>query len=144
MLVNHGEERTFTIDSLKGIKITQKLKKEMAGSEKGKKIRLGDLGDFSILLSSKGAEDADKFTAQNITDVKVQWEPGAEFKNLVADAEFNLVASRSAQAAVIKAIKEGKANVDISTRKGTLRGQAHQRQGVRQQLQEQPAYHSAC
>ena len=81
----------------------------------GKKIRLGDLGDFSILLSSKGAEDADKFTAQNITDVKVQWEPGAEFKNLIADAEFNLVASRSAQAAVIKAIKEGKANVDINT-----------------------------
>ena len=81
----------------------------------GKKIRLGDLGDFSIVLSSKGAEDADKFTAQNITDVKVQWEPGAEFKNLIADAEFNLVASRSAQAAVIKAIKEGKANVDIST-----------------------------
>ena len=81
----------------------------------GKKIRLGDLGDFSILLSSKGAEDADKFSAQNITDVKVQWEPGAEFKNLIADAEFNLVASRSAQAAVIKAIKEGKASVDIST-----------------------------
>ena len=81
----------------------------------GKKIRLGDLGDFSILLSSKGAEDADKFSAQNITDVKVQWEPGAEFKNLLADAEFNLVASRSAQAAVIKAIKEGKANVDLNT-----------------------------
>ena len=72
----------------------------------GKKIRLGDLGDFSIVLSSKGAEDADKFTAQNITDVKVQWEPGAE---------FNLVASRSAQAAVIKAIKEGKANVNLNT-----------------------------
>ena len=34
----------------------------------GKKIRLGDLGDFSILLSSKGTE----------------------FKNLIADAEFNL------------------------------------------------------
>ena len=80
----------------------------------GKKIRLGDLGDFSILLSSKGAEDADKFTAQNITDVKVLWEPGAEFKNLLADAEFNLVASRSAQAAVIKAIKEGKTNVDLN------------------------------
>ena len=59
----------------------------------GKTIRLGTLGDFSILISSTGAE----------------------FKNLIADAEFNLVASRSAQAAVIKAIKEGKANVDIST-----------------------------
>ena len=80
----------------------------------GKKIRLGDLGDFSLLLGSKGAESADKFTAQNITQVKVQWEPGKEFKNLLDDAEFNLVASRSAQAAVIKAIKEGKTNVDLN------------------------------
>lgn len=31
-----GVERNYTIDSLKGIKITQKTKKEMAGSEKGK------------------------------------------------------------------------------------------------------------
>ena len=80
----------------------------------GKKIRLGDLGDFSVLLSSKGAETADKFTAQNITQVKVQWEPGKEFKNLLDDAEFNLVASRSAQAAVLKAIKEGKTSVDLN------------------------------
>ena len=80
----------------------------------GKKIRLGDLGDFSLLLGSKGAESADKFTAQNITQVKVQWEPGKEFKNLLDDAEFNLVASRSAQAAVLKAIKEGKTNVDLN------------------------------
>jgi len=80
----------------------------------GKKIRLGDLGDFSLLLSSKGAETADKFTAQNITNVKVQWDPGHQFKNLLDDAEFNLVASRSAQAAVIKAIREGKTNVDLN------------------------------
>ena len=46
--------------------------------------------------------------------MKVQWEPGQEFKNLRDDAEFNLVASRSAQAAVIKAIKEGKTNVDLN------------------------------
>ena len=80
----------------------------------GKKIRLGDLGDFSVLLSSKGAESADKFTAQNINQVKVQWEPGKELKNLLDDAEFNLVASRSAQAAVLKAIKEGKSTVDLN------------------------------
>ena len=80
----------------------------------GKKIRLGDLGDFSVLLGSQGAETADKFTAQNITQVKVQWEPGKEFKNLLDDAEFNLVASRSAQAAVLKAIKEGKTSVDLN------------------------------
>ena len=80
----------------------------------GKKIRLGDLGDFSLLLGSKGAETADKFTAQIITNVKVQWEQGQQFKNLLDDAEFNLVASRSAQAAVTKAIKEGKTNVDLN------------------------------
>ena len=80
----------------------------------GKKIRLGDLGDFSLLLASKGAETADKFTAQNITNVKVQWDPGQQFKNLLDDAEFNLVASRSAQAAMIKAIREGKTNVDLN------------------------------
>ena len=37
----------------------------------GRKIRLGDLGDFSVTLSSKGAESADKFTAANITGVNV-------------------------------------------------------------------------
>ena len=31
-----GEERTYTIDTLKGIKVTQKTKKELTGSEKGK------------------------------------------------------------------------------------------------------------
>ena len=80
----------------------------------GKKIRLGELGDFSVALSSKGAETAEKFSAQNIQRVTVCWEPGSEFRNLLADAEFNLVATRSAQAAVLKAIKEGKTNVDIS------------------------------
>jgi len=28
----------------------------------GKKIRLGDLGDFSVSLTSKGVESADKLT----------------------------------------------------------------------------------
>ena len=80
----------------------------------GKKIRLGDLGDFYVSLSSKGAENANAFTAQNITDVKVQWEPGNDFKTLIDDAEFNLVASRAAQAKVLKAIKAGKATVDLT------------------------------
>ena len=80
----------------------------------GKKIRLGDLGDFSVSLTSKGAETAEKFSAQNITGVKVIWDAGAEFKNLLAEAEFNLVASRSAQAAVLKAIKAGETVVDLN------------------------------
>lgn len=84
----------------------------------GKKIRLGDLGDFSVNITSTGAESADKFTAQNITSVNVVWDPGKEFKTLTENAEFNLVASRSAQAAVIKAIKAGQSTVDITSPAG--------------------------
>ena len=80
----------------------------------GKKIRLGDLGDFSVSLTSKGAETAKAFTTQNITGVNVVWDCGQEFKNLLADAEFNLVASRSAQAAVLKAVKAGETVVDLT------------------------------
>ena len=85
----------------------------------GKKIRLGDLGDFSVSLTSKGAKDAKTFSAQNITGVNVVWDCGQEFKNLIADAEFNLVASRSAQAAVLKAIKDGSNTVDLTKPEGT-------------------------
>ena len=79
----------------------------------GRKIRLGDLGDFSVSLSSKGAETADKFSSANISAVNVVWDCGQEFKNLLPDAEFNLVASRAAQAAVLKAIKSGSSIVDL-------------------------------
>ena len=79
----------------------------------GKKVRLGDLGDFSVSLSSRGAADAQSFTAQNITDVKVVWDAGSAFKTLLPEAEFNLVASRAAQAKVIKAIKAGESSVEL-------------------------------
>ena len=88
----------------------------------GKKIRLGDLGDFSVMISSTGAESADKFTAQNITGVTVVWDPGREFKTLTNDAEFNLVASRSVQAAVLKAIKANQGVVDITSPDNTPDG----------------------
>ena len=80
----------------------------------GRKVRLGDLGDFSVTLSSKGAETAKQFTDDYITDVNVVWDCGKEFKNLRKDAVFNLVASRSAQAAMLKAIKNGSTVVDLS------------------------------
>ena len=95
----------------------------------GKKIRLGDLGDFSIILESKGAETADKFTSQNVTGVNVLWTPGTEFKNLLADAEFNLVASRNAQAALLKAIKAGQTSVDITQSDDTSNGEGNDNTG---------------
>ena len=96
----------------------------------GKKIRLGDLGDFSISLSSKGAESADKFSAQNITGVNVVWDSGSDFKNLLPDAEFNLVASRKAQEAVIKAIKAGETVVDLNKNESVSDGDGNQNSGT--------------
>ena len=107
----------------------------------GKKIRLGDLGDFSVSLTSKGSETADKFSAQNITAVNVNWESGPEFKNLLPDAEFNLVASRSAQAAVIKAIKAGETVVDLTNPEGgdDPNGGGSQGSGSQNQGTQQPS-----
>lgn len=79
----------------------------------GKKIRLGDLGDFAVAISSMGVKDPAQFGAGNIKDVKVVWTAGQQFMNLMGDAEFNLVASRAAQAKVIKAVKSGETTVDL-------------------------------
>lgn len=79
----------------------------------GKRVRLGDLGDFSITLTSNGSDTPDDVIEKNITGVNVNWNCGKNYKNLLDDAEFNLVASRSAQAAILKASKSGKKVVNI-------------------------------
>ena len=78
----------------------------------GKKILLDELGDFWLSLSSTGADSCDAFTAKNITGVNILFTPGKDFQNLIGRAEFNLVASRTAQAATLKAEKAGESTVD--------------------------------
>lgn len=80
----------------------------------GCKVKLGALGAFSVSLTSKGAESAEKFTSANITSVKVLWDPGKEFVNLIEDAEFNPVPTRIVAAAALKAEKAGNGVVDIA------------------------------
>ena len=72
-----GEERTFTIDSLKGIKITQKLKKEMAGSEKGKLLPT----DIGIVVNDFLMENFPNIMNYNFTaDVEKKFDDIAEGK----------------------------------------------------------------
>lgn len=86
----------------------------------GNKIKLGELGDFSISLKTEGAESLKQFTAENIKAVNIIFTPGKDFENLVDEAEFNPVASRAAQAALIKAVKESADSVDLAAlKKGT-------------------------
>lgn len=83
----------------------------------GNKIQLGELGSFWLSLSSEGAVDCLSFSAENITAVNILFTPGEEFHNLVDRATFNLVSSRSAQAATLKAERNGETTVDLSTTK---------------------------
>ena len=72
-----GEERTFTVDSLKGIKITQKLKKEMAGSEKGKLLPT----DIGIVVNDFLMENFPNIMNYNFTaDVEKKFDDIAEGK----------------------------------------------------------------
>ena len=79
----------------------------------GNKIQLGELGTFSISISSEPAESLDKFSAKNIKAVNILFAPGEEFENLLSRAEFNPVASRVAQAAILKAEKKGDTTIDL-------------------------------
>ena len=83
----------------------------------GNKIKSGSLGVFSISLSCEGAESIEKFTEDNIKAVNINFNPGVDFENLINQAEFKLVASRIAQAAVLKAEKAGKGTVDLEAAK---------------------------
>lgn len=81
----------------------------------GNKVALGDLGNFYVRLESKGAPSIAEFNASaHITGVKVYWEPGPLFCDLINEAEFVNVATRRAQNATLKAERAGQTTVDIS------------------------------
>ena len=88
----------------------------------GNKIQLGELGTFGISISSVGADSIEKFTAKNIKAVNILFAPGVDFENLLGRAEFNLVASRFAQAATLKAEKAGETTVDLAVAKNKVTG----------------------
>ncbi len=83
----------------------------------GNKIQLGELGTFGISISSTPAETLEKFTAKNIKAVNILFAPGEDFDNLIGRAEFNLVASRAAQNATLKAEKSNEKTVDLEAAK---------------------------
>ena len=81
----------------------------------GQKIQLGDLGDFAVGINSEGAETAADYNpAIHVKRLYVNWSPGTRFQNLQEDAVFNLVATRKAARLVVKALKAGKTNVDLT------------------------------
>ena len=85
--------------------------------KEGKQVNFGELGKFRLQITSRGALTAEEFTADNITGVNIQFVPGEDLKTVFQGMEFNLVASRYAQAALLRAQKKGETTVDISKSK---------------------------
>lgn len=83
----------------------------------GKKVQLGELGNFWITLNSEGAESREAFTADKIVGINILFTPGADFDGMLAKATFKPVASRTAQAATLKAEKTGQKTVDLEAGK---------------------------
>ena len=71
----------------------------------GKRVKLGELGDFQPRLKTEGAKTTDGFSANNIKEVNVSWKPGKAFENLRSEATFQLVPSREAQADAIDIVR---------------------------------------
>ncbi len=65
----------------------------------GISVQLGEMGTFYIVLRSKGVsvEEESEYSASNITAVRVGWRRGSIFQELLDDAQFMQVASRSLQ-----------------------------------------------
>ena len=86
----------------------------LASLKAGKQVDFGELGKFRLQITSKGAVTAEEFTAANIKGVNIQFVPGDDLRTIFQDLQFNLVASRHAQAALLRAQKKGETTVDIS------------------------------
>jgi predicted histone-like DNA-binding protein len=56
--------------------------------QEGRSVQLGDLGTFSLSVSSEGAETADKFTPSAIKKVRINYRPGSELTGVLKNLKF--------------------------------------------------------
>ena len=102
----------FSKGTIKGVlsDIACCLREQLLG---GNKVHLEGLGTFGFTISSKGAESMEKFTSANIMKINIIFTPDVDLENLIDDAVFEPVASRIAQAAVLKAEKYNQTSVEL-------------------------------
>lgn len=90
----------------------------------GYRIQLGDLGAFYISLNNQHWTRLPELIEEyrpnlHLRSLTVNWARGAKMKNLFAKAQFNLVANRKAQAALLAAVRKGESNVDLNATPST-------------------------
>lgn len=122
MFVNHitAHNGVFSRGAVKGV-LSDACSCLVEQLLEGKKVQLGELGDFWLSLKSEGAPTLETFTASNIKEVNILFTPGEDFENLINRATFNVVASRVAQAATLKTEKQGGNVVDLEAARQAAR-----------------------
>ena len=108
-IVKHGSP--FSAGSIYGIIVDLTTCASEALTE-GNNVDLGKLGTFRTTISSVGAKTKDEFTEANIKRLNVNFETSAYLEERLTEATFEVTSSRKAQAAALKAEKEGKTTAD--------------------------------
>lgn len=81
----------------------------------GKKVSLGDLGEFYATVGSEGANSVAEFENKNVTSVSAVWDKGERLKEMLADAALQQVTTRATQKASLKAHKAGQTSASWDT-----------------------------
>ena len=75
-------------------------------------VDLGKLGCLRTTVSSVGAETIDAFSPTNIKSLNVNFDVSQYLTERLSEARFERTISRKAQAAALRAEKEGRKNAD--------------------------------
>lgn len=79
-----------TVDTLAVLEaLLTQIPKELAS---GKIVNLGEFGTFSVSLRSKGAESAEEVSKFLITETKIHFRQGSEFRKKFKNLEFSKLA----------------------------------------------------
>ena len=78
----------------------------------GFEVDLGDLGRFAPSFRQRGAVDFDHFNSGNFTDYRAIYQMSDIFDDMLADVQFERVATRKAQAAIVNAESKGQTTAD--------------------------------
>lgn len=54
----------------------------------GRKVQLGEFGNFRLSLSSEGAADKDSFSHGNLKKARVIFAPGSSLRNMISSVSF--------------------------------------------------------
>ena len=114
---SHGS--LYSEDIVEGV-LKKAVKCMVEKLKEGYKIDLGALGMFYVTIINKGWQDLpenlkDFNPAIHISGLNVVWERSDKLTNIGDGVEYNLVASRKAQSAVITAVKNEETTVDLNS-----------------------------